>query len=387
MASTPTKAQLMTSLEDKEVEIFEAANFLLAIFTGDEANGIISNSSIERRLGYYLFEVFAAVNLHRGSLRFAPCHVSSRVARKLLSSSKQSSTPAPSKTSKLVLKNDSPSKKQLGTPSVYPSSPLEVRKFLFLKQVSVFPWHFPLSRITLATHIGLQLLGETVKEETVQLFCLLPSKELSFFLTALATAFPVHFRDFLRFSHLSSELATKWQVQQQQQQQQQQQERLLRRHTQCVAPLFQCDSLKVSFYSFASSSWTRWQWCALQVRAFEHLPPPQQKNELRILPSKVNREQLQNMKRLAASERFALHHWEEATAYVGPELSYWLDDVAISLADVAVQSTSHRRSLSRRLFADDDPSGTDHPRGNHNNNNNNRSHTLGKVWLEWTLGC
>lgn len=384
-----------TAPEDQEVEIFQAKNFLMAIFVGSDAESVINNGAIERRLGYYIFEIFAAINSNKGSIRYAPFHFTSSTSSTATSSSTTTQT----------------SKK-----SFYPS-PLEVRKFIFLRQISLFPWHFPLSRITLPTHVGFHLVGTTAKQETVQLFFLLPQRDTDLVLRAFETAFPRNYRDFLQtpsplssssslFS--SSAAAQSLSLSKESSTTVDEISQIQQRHN-CAAPLWQQDAIKVSFYHIRTSAWSAWQWCSVRIHQFYPAPihnlsgmnhihsiviaaplvssniknsasgTQQTRNNLMsmLISSPTGQQQstlvAAKQKRLDVAgreEEFFLPKIDlsEGQLYAGKEQRYFLYNVSLCLADVAVarrNSLKKRNSikknkfnqnnkLNRKLFTDDD---------------------------------
>lgn len=324
-----------TAPDDVETEIYQAKNFLMAIFVGSDAETVVTNAAIERRLGYYIFEIYAAVNAHKGSLRYAPFRFAAAEPPR--------AEPAPTSATATAAK------------PFYPS-PLEVRKFIFLRQISLFPWHFPLSRITLPTHVGVHLVGATAKQETAQLFFLLAQRDSDHFLRAMETAFPLNFRDFLQLlpppgDALSTPQVTASSAAELRRQQQ--------RHS-WAAPLWQQDAVKVSFFHVRTSAWSAWQLCALRLQ--RHYAAQPDASGLRWVSSMgvtapAPREPTPSRLR---DERAEVDP-AEASAYSGREQRFFLHSVSLSLADVAAAKGTRKRKLphgiSRRLFSEDDSDG------------------------------
>lgn len=338
--SAPRKPRLSRAApDDVETEIYQAKNFLMAIFVGSDAETVVTNAAIERRLGYYIFEIYAAVNADKGSLRYAPFRFAAASAEP------PRAEPAPTSAAVTARK------------PFYPS-PLEVRKFLLLRQISLFPWPFPLSRITLPTHVGVHLVGATAKQETAQLFFLLPQRDSDHFLRAMETAFPRRFCDFLALpppagdpsapppppappatASSSSAASSAAELRRQQQ-----------RHS-WAAPLWQQDAVKVSFFHVRTSAWSAWQRCALRLQ--RHYDAQPDASGLRWVSSlgvtaPAQREPAQQELDPA-----------EASAYGGKEQRFFLRSVSLSLADVAAAQRTRKRKpppprVSRRLFSEDD---------------------------------
>eukprot|EP01033_Poteriospumella_lacustris_P012050 gene12050-8606_t len=281
--------------DDVETEIYQAKNFLMAIFVGSDAETVVTNAAIERRLGYYIFEIYAAVNADKGSLRYAPFRFAAASAEP------PRAEPAPTSAAATARK------------PFYPS-PLEVRKFLLLRQISLFPWPFPLSRIALPTHVGVHLVGATAKQETAQLFFLLPQRDSDHFLRAMETAFPRRFCDFLALPPPAGDPSAP------------------------PPPPAPPDAVKVSFFHVRTSAWSAWQRCALRLQ--RHYAAQPDASGLRWVSSlgvaaPAQREPAQQELDPA-----------EASAYGGKEQRFFLRSVSLSLADVAAAQRTRKRKPS-----------------------------------------